>query len=68
MTESDAPILTITDAAREVVREARAEEATEGASVEDLALYVEITGISGTAFTYDMYFQPVAEAGAAGPP
>jgi len=53
------PILRVTDAALEVVLEARVSEDAEAAS---LALWVEISGSSGDAFSYDMYFQAAADA------
>ena len=58
-TESNGvPILRVTDAALATVHEARASE--EGG--ESLALWVEISGSSGGAYTYDMYFQADADA------
>jgi Fe/S biogenesis protein NfuA len=56
---SDAPLLTITDPAKERVLEVRAGES----DPETLALWLEVTGASGTAFTYDMYFRRLDEAG-----
>lgn len=52
------PVLEVTPAARAVVFEARAEEA----DAESLALWVEVTGVQGTTFTYDIYFQALADA------
>ncbi len=54
----EAPVLQLTDAARARVIELRAGE-PDAAS---LGLWVEISGTSGDAFTYDMYFQPAAAA------
>jgi Fe/S biogenesis protein NfuA len=53
------PVLTITDQARANVVEIRDEE-PEG---DRLALVVEVSGDAGGEYTYDMYFQPVDEAG-----
>ena len=54
----EAPVLRLTDAARARVIELRAGE-PDAAS---LGLWVEISGTSGDAFTYDMYFQAAADA------
>ncbi|MGZ4677586.1 MAG: NifU family protein [Acidimicrobiia bacterium] len=59
MTDASSPLLTLTDAARARVLEVRAGES----DPEALALWVEVTGVAGTAFTYDMYFRRVDEAG-----
>lgn len=59
MTDALDTILQLTDDARGVVLDARAGEEGEADS---LGLYVEVTGIAGSAFTYDMYFQPVDDA------
>jgi Fe/S biogenesis protein NfuA len=48
----------VTEAALAMVLEARASEARE----ESLALWVEINGSLGGAYTYDMYFQAAADA------
>jgi Fe/S biogenesis protein NfuA len=53
-------VLTVTTGARGVVLEARAQEA----DAERLALWVEVTGARDGAYTYDIYFQAVADAGA----
>jgi Fe/S biogenesis protein NfuA len=58
--EVHATVLTVTPAAREVVIEARAQEA----DAERLALWVEVTGARDGAYTYDIYFQAVADASA----
>jgi Fe/S biogenesis protein NfuA len=59
MPDTTTPLLTITDRARERVLEVRAGEA----DPEALGLWIEVTGTAGTAFTYDMYFRRVDEAG-----
>jgi Fe/S biogenesis protein NfuA len=59
MTDAAAPLLTITDPARARVLEVRASET----EPEALALWLEVTGSTGTAYTYDMYFRRVDEAG-----
>ena len=62
MTEVDSnsmAVLHATDAALEMVLEVRSGE--DGA--ESLALWVEVTGASGDAYTYDIYFQAVGDAG-----
>ena len=53
-------IITITDAALEKVLEVRAGEPEPTTQ----ALWVEISGVAGTAFTYDMYFRTASDAGA----
>ena len=52
------PVLRVTDAALAMVLEVRASEE----NGESLALWVEISGSSGGAYTYDMYFQAAADA------
>jgi Fe/S biogenesis protein NfuA len=59
MSETTTPLLTITDEARVRVLEVRAGET----EPEALGLWIEVTGTAGTAFTYDMYFRRVDEAG-----
>lgn len=59
MTDAAVPLLTVTDAARARVLEVRGGEP----EPEALALWVEVTGVTGTAFTYDMYFRRADEAG-----
>jgi Fe/S biogenesis protein NfuA len=59
MSDTSTPLLTITDQARARVLEVRAGETDADA----LALWIEVTGTAGTAFTYDMYFRRVDEAG-----
>jgi Fe/S biogenesis protein NfuA len=59
MTDAAAPLLTITEPARARVIEVRGAET----EPEALALWLEVTGSTGTAYTYDMYFRRVDEAG-----
>jgi len=54
------PVLRISDAARAMVLGAQAEE--EGG--EPLALWLEVSGTAGPNYTYDMYFEAMADAGA----
>lgn len=61
MTESGTtgvPVLRVTDAAVAMVLEIRADE--DGR--DSLALWVEVSGSSEGAYTYDMYFQAAADA------
>lgn len=51
-------LLTITPTARERILEVRAGET----EPDSLALWLEISGVTGDAFTYDMYFRALAEA------
>ena len=53
------PILTITDAARDKILEVRAAEP----DADTLALWVTVTGEAGGAYTYDMSFRAVDDAG-----
>ncbi len=55
---NDVLVLRTTDAALAKVLELRARED----SAESLALWVEVSGSSGAAYTYDMYFQAASEA------
>jgi len=57
--EDIAPVLTITPEARATVLEVLANEAES----DTLALWLEISGEAGGAYTYDMYFQAIADAG-----
>lgn len=59
-TTATVPVLDVTPAARQVVLQARADEA----DADRLALWVEVTGAADGAYTYDIYFQPVADAAA----
>ncbi len=52
------PVLKLTDAARQAVLEARAGEA----NAESLALFVEVTGAQNGAYTYEMWFEALADA------
>ncbi|MGZ6993662.1 MAG: NifU family protein [Acidimicrobiia bacterium] len=52
-------LLTITDPAKERILEVRAGEP----EPETLALWLEVSGVAGNAFTYDMYFRRLDEAG-----
>ncbi|HZJ26757.1 MAG TPA: NifU family protein [Acidimicrobiia bacterium] len=55
---TDATVLTLTDAARAKVLEVRAAEQ----EPDDLALWLEVSGVQGASFTYDMYFRRFDEA------
>jgi Fe/S biogenesis protein NfuA len=57
---SDAPLLTITDAARHVILEARSRERDSDA----LALWFGVQGAPGGAPAYELSFRPIDEAGA----
>lgn len=59
MIEAVEPILTITDAARDKILEVRAAES----EADTLALWVTVTGESGGAYTYDMSFRALDDAG-----
>jgi Fe/S biogenesis protein NfuA len=59
MDELVEPVFSITDAAREKILEVRAAE--EGA--ESLALWVTVTGEANGAYTYDMSFRALDDAG-----
>src|SRR5271155_6282065 len=56
---TEALVLTLTDKALAKVLELRADEG----NAASLALWVEVSGTSGGAYTYDMYFQAASEAG-----
>jgi Fe/S biogenesis protein NfuA len=51
-------VMTITDPARDKILELRAQED----DPEELGLRVEVTGVRGVEYTYDLTFDPVAEA------
>jgi Fe/S biogenesis protein NfuA len=51
-------VLTITDPAREKILELRAQED----DPDGLGLRIEVTGVRGVEYTYDLTFDPVAEA------
>jgi len=53
------PVLGITDAAREKILEVRSAEP----GAESLALWITVTGESGGAYTYDMSFRALDDAG-----
>ena len=59
MTDAVEPILTLTDAARDKILEVRAAEA----DAETLALWVVVTGEAAGAYTYDMSFRALDDAG-----
>jgi Fe/S biogenesis protein NfuA len=59
--QSPEPILNITDVAREKVRRVREAEP----EPERLALWLEVSGVQGGKYKYDMYFQPADFAGPA---
>lgn len=52
------PLVTLTDEARIVVRDAIAREP----DPEHLALWLEVRGVQDGAFIYDLYFQAIADA------
>ncbi len=57
---SVAPVLTVTGAARSMVLEVRSQEP----DAAELALWLEVGGVSESGYTYDMYFQALADASA----
>jgi Fe/S biogenesis protein NfuA len=59
MDELVEPVFSITDAARDKILEVRAAEP----GAESLALWVTVTGESGGAYTYDMSFRALDDAG-----
>jgi Fe/S biogenesis protein NfuA len=59
MDELVEPVFTITDVARDKILEVRAAEP----GAETLALWVTVTGESGGAYTYDMSFRALDDAG-----
>jgi Fe/S biogenesis protein NfuA len=54
------PVVTMTDQARSVVTEALKSET----GSDTLALWLEIGGVRGAAFTYELYFQSLSDAAA----
>lgn len=58
MTTQTEPLLNITAAALEKILSIRGQELDE----EEYALRVEVTGISGNSFTYELTFEPLADA------
>ena len=57
---AETPVLTVTEPALAKVLELRSDEA----APESVALWIEISGTSGDAYTYDMYFQATSDVGA----
>jgi Fe/S biogenesis protein NfuA len=53
------PVLKVTDRARAMVLGVRASET----DAERLALWLEISGVAGSNYTYDMYFEAATDAG-----
>ncbi|MDA8292585.1 MAG: NifU family protein [Actinomycetota bacterium] len=53
------PVLTVTDAARGFVLAARAGEP----DADRLALFLEVSGVSDGAYSYDMWFESASDAG-----
>lgn len=53
------PVITMAPEARAVVKEALDQEA----DAERLALWLEVRGVEGRSFSYDLYFQALADAG-----
>lgn len=56
--EADPAVIQVTDAARRLVLEVRAGED----DADTLGLWIEVSGVSGGNYTYDMYFQAIADA------
>lgn len=54
------PVLTVTDQARKKIVALREGEPNS----DHLALWLEVTGVAGTEFSYDMYFEALEKAGA----
>ena len=59
-TASDEPLVKVTDAARDLVLTYRGH--SDKPNPERLAMWIEITGSSGSGFSYDMYLKSVDEA------
>ena len=57
---TDAPLLTINDAARQKILDVRAGEP----DPDSLALWFDVSGVQANSFTFDMYFRRLDEAGA----
>lgn len=53
------PVVTLTPEASQVVRDAMAQEP----DPEHLALWLEVRGVQGSSFSYDLYFQALSDAG-----
>lgn len=58
-TEVHEPVLRVTEEARHKIVELREAEPNSDA----LALWLDVSGESGDTYTYDVYFQPLADAG-----
>lgn len=54
----DALVLAVTAKARGKILDLRSDEE----NPESMALWIEVTGVSGGSFTYDMFFQPTVDA------
>jgi Fe/S biogenesis protein NfuA len=54
-----APVIDISDSARATILEARAAEP----GADDLGLWIEVNGQAGDTYTYEIWFQALAEAG-----
>ena len=59
-TDTAPPLFAVTEKARRRVLEIRAEET----DPDTLALWIEVVGVAGPDFAYDIYFQAVTEASA----
>ena len=59
-TATDQPLVEVTDAARDLVLAYRGH--SDKPNPELLAMWIEITGVSGTGFSYDMYLKSVDDA------
>lgn len=59
MAHNGEALVTISDTARDKILEVRAAED----DAQALALWLEVNGVSGATYTYDMYFQRADEAG-----
>ena len=57
---TDQPLVEVTDAARDLVLAYRGH--SDKPNPERLAMWIEITGVSGTGFSYDMYLKSVDDA------
>ncbi len=56
---SEQSVLIVTDQARKKVMALRADEP----NADELALWLEVTGVAGTEYVYDLYFEALAKAG-----
>ena len=57
---TDQPLVEVTDAARDLVLAYRGH--SDKPNPERLAMWIEITGVSGSGFSYDMYLKSVDDA------